>query len=191
MTESDEKLLQRYRELAREEPARAVDEAILAASRRAVARPSLARRWAPPLSIAAVLVLAFGVTLEMQREQPRIEYREGARPAPASKPQLAPTPAPPRAPSAEPAPNRQAPPPARGVEGGPRRGGGGGGGGGRRRGGGGAQAPVPALAPGRGGGGGGAARRRGGRHGTPRYGQGPGGARGGGLGEPASTRGVA
>src|SRR5260221_2447149 len=111
MTESDEKLLQRYRELAREEPARAVDEAILAASRRAVARPSLARRWAPPLSIAAVLVLAFGVTLEMQREQPGIEYREGARPAPASKPQLAPTPAPARAPSAEPAPNRQAPAP--------------------------------------------------------------------------------
>src|SRR5258708_22897715 len=117
MTESDEKLLQRYRELAREEPARAVDEAILAASRRAVARPSLARRWAPPLSIAAVLVLAFGVTLEMQREQPGIEYREGARPAPpaapapASKPQLAPTPAPARAPSAEPAPNRHAPAP--------------------------------------------------------------------------------
>jgi hypothetical protein len=94
MTDSDDKLLRRYRELPREEPPRALDDAILAASRRAVAsRPSsLARRWARPVSIAAVLVLAFGVTLEMQREQPGIEYKEAAPPAPAIAP--APEPAP-------------------------------------------------------------------------------------------------
>jgi hypothetical protein len=79
MTDSDDKLLRRYRSLSREEPPRALDEAILAASRRAVARPTLARRWAAPVSIAAVLVLAFGVTLEMQREQPGVEYKEPAR----------------------------------------------------------------------------------------------------------------
>ena len=94
MTDSDDKLLHRYRALPREEPPRALDDAILAASRRAVtARPSLSRRWAAPVSIAAVLVLAFGVTLEMQREEPGIEYQAPKRreapaaPAPLAKPQ--------------------------------------------------------------------------------------------------------
>src|ERR1700674_2822501 len=73
MTDHDDRLSRRYRELAREEPSAATDAAILAASRRALARPSFTRRWAVPASIAAVLVLAFGVTLEMQREQPGIE----------------------------------------------------------------------------------------------------------------------
>jgi hypothetical protein len=73
MTDSDDTLARRYRELAREEPRAALDEAILAASRRALARPSASRRWAAPVSIAAVLVLAFGITLEMQREEPGVE----------------------------------------------------------------------------------------------------------------------
>lgn len=73
MSEHDENLGHAYRALAKEEPPAALDAAILAAARRAVARPSLARRWAVPVSLAATLVLVVGVTLEMQREQPGIE----------------------------------------------------------------------------------------------------------------------
>jgi hypothetical protein len=62
---------QKYGELGAEEPPRALDEAILAASRHAV-RP-WSRRWAVPFSIAAVLVLSVTVTLRMQHEQPGIE----------------------------------------------------------------------------------------------------------------------
>ena len=62
----DPKLSQRYRELPREEPTRALDDAILAASRRAV-RP---RRWYVPLATAAVLALAVAVTLHVQRDRP-------------------------------------------------------------------------------------------------------------------------
>ena len=62
----DEKLSAGYRALGSEEPPRALDEAILAASRR--------RRlqWALPVSIAAVIVLAVGVTLRVQLEQPEV-----------------------------------------------------------------------------------------------------------------------
>jgi hypothetical protein len=67
----DEKVTLRYRELGSEEPPRALDEAIVAASRRSV-RP-WSRRWAVPLSLAAVLVLSVTVTLRMQQEQPGIE----------------------------------------------------------------------------------------------------------------------
>ncbi len=89
MTDSDDNLVRRYRELSREEPRAALDAAILAASRRAVAKPSWSRRWAAPVSIAAVLVLAFGVTLEMQREAPGIESAPPSRrqePTPAPSP---------------------------------------------------------------------------------------------------------
>src|SRR6185437_14266845 len=48
----------------------ALDARVLAAAHRAVARPSAARRWGVPVSLAALLVLAVGVTLEMQHEQP-------------------------------------------------------------------------------------------------------------------------
>jgi hypothetical protein len=88
MTDTDDKkLARRYRELSREEPRAALDAAILAASRRAVAQPSWSRRWAAPVSIAAVLVLAFGVTLQMQREVPGIESAPPSQrqePAPAA-----------------------------------------------------------------------------------------------------------
>src|SRR5476651_251516 len=85
MTDSDDTVARHYRELTREEPRTAIDTAILAASRRAVAKPSLSRRWAAPVSIAAVLVLAFGVTLEMQRETPGIESALPERAAPPAK----------------------------------------------------------------------------------------------------------
>lgn len=52
-----------YRALGREEPPAALDAAILAASRR---RHS---RWAVPVSVAAVVVLAVGVTLRVQLEE--------------------------------------------------------------------------------------------------------------------------
>jgi hypothetical protein len=69
MTEPDrdEKVTQTYRALGGEEPPRALDEAILAASRRSQ------HRWRVPLSIAAVLVLAVGVTLRMLPQRPDAE----------------------------------------------------------------------------------------------------------------------
>jgi hypothetical protein len=61
--ERDARVAERYRALGREQPAPELDAAILAASRR---RP---RRWAVPVSIAAVVVLAVGVTLRVQMEE--------------------------------------------------------------------------------------------------------------------------
>jgi len=58
----------RYRELAREEPPRRVDDAILAAARRAAA--PRARRWYLPLAAAAVLVLAVAVAIQVDRGEP-------------------------------------------------------------------------------------------------------------------------
>ena len=90
-TDRDDEVARRYRALAREEPPAQLDAAILAAGRRAVgARPGGVRRWGPPLSIAAVLVLATGVVLRMQSEQPGIET---SAPATIAPPQPAPVPA--------------------------------------------------------------------------------------------------
>lgn len=102
MNESDDKLLRRYRELSRDEPPPAIDAAILAASRRAVASRPWSKRLAGPVSIAAVLVLAVGVTLNMQREQPGVEVA-------APEPKYTVTPS--AAPEATP-PEPQAAPPA-------------------------------------------------------------------------------
>lgn len=65
----DSPLSRRYREASGEEPGRAMDEAILAASRRAVqSRPALIpRSWFRPLSIAAIVVLSATVVITMQR----------------------------------------------------------------------------------------------------------------------------
>ena len=89
----DPKLSQRYSELPREEPPRALDDAILAASRRAM-RP---RRWYVPLATAAVLALAVAVTLHVQHDRPSEEVDAVApsmkvqeTPAPAPKPEAPP-----------------------------------------------------------------------------------------------------
>ena len=101
MTDSDDKLARRYRELPREEPPAAIDETILAASRRAVAsRPR--SNWMVPTSIAAVLVLGIGVSLRMQMEEPGVETS-----VPSSSSSEYPTPA------AEPPPQEEARPEAK------------------------------------------------------------------------------
>jgi len=76
--ERDAKLDAAYRALGAEEPPRALDEAILGAARRSV--QPWTRRWAVPLSLAAVVVLSVVVTLRIQHEQPGIE-----QPAPVRK----------------------------------------------------------------------------------------------------------
>jgi hypothetical protein len=76
----DEALARRYRAMAREEPPAALDAAIVAASRRALARPRTSR-WAVPVSLAAVLMLAVGVSLEMQRNEPGVETAPAPRAA--------------------------------------------------------------------------------------------------------------
>jgi len=75
-------VLRAYSRLAREEPPRAVDAAVLAAGREAV-RPARqgVRRWWIPASVAATAVLALSVVLEISREDAREETRDLDRPA--------------------------------------------------------------------------------------------------------------
>jgi hypothetical protein len=91
----EREISERYRELAREEPPRHVDEAILAAARRAGA--PRARRWYIPLAAAAAaLVLAVAVAIQVDRgepdsqalvlapsEQKQESFRQDPTPAPA------------------------------------------------------------------------------------------------------------
>src|SRR5260221_14047285 len=76
----DPKISERYRELPREEPPRALDDAILAASRRAVrarpaplVAPSGRRRWYVPVAAAAVIPPAVAVTVHIQHDRPSEE----------------------------------------------------------------------------------------------------------------------
>jgi len=95
----DPKLSQRYRELPREEPPRALDDAILAASRRAVQR----RRWYVPLAAAAVITFAVAVTLHVQHDRPGEEIDAVS---PAMQVQKAPQPEAPKAEAPRRAPER-------------------------------------------------------------------------------------
>ena len=120
MAENDpeDEIRRRYRELAREEPPRALDDAILAAARRELetrpaplVAPTGRRRWTVPVAAAAVIVLSAVLTLHVQREQPDAELS-------------APPPAPPVARKDEPAaaadraevPREQPPAPASKAE---------------------------------------------------------------------------
>ena len=68
----DARVSARYRELAREEPSARLDAEILGAARARAARPG-ARRWAVPVSLAAVLVLSVLVTTRIHEEAPELE----------------------------------------------------------------------------------------------------------------------
>jgi hypothetical protein len=99
MTTDDDKVSRRYRELARDEPPRHVDEAILAASRRAAdARPAPLvapperRRWYFPLAAAAVIVLAVAVTVHVERQQRDVEIAEAPVSVPPAAREEKPTP---------------------------------------------------------------------------------------------------
>jgi hypothetical protein len=92
-----------YRDLGREEPPPALDEAILAAARRDIARRP---RWLYPVAAAAAIgVLAVAVSVHVERERPEeiVAMKETA-PVPATKPQE-----PPPAPEAPRAERRAAP----------------------------------------------------------------------------------
>jgi hypothetical protein len=78
--ERDPQVSKRYRELGAEEPPRALDERILAASRQGLRK----RSWYGPVAIAAVLTLAVAVTVQVEREKPD-EFAAQA-PAPAQAP---------------------------------------------------------------------------------------------------------
>lgn len=84
MTERDPKVSARYRELPREDPPRHVDDAILAAARRAMGRKS--RRPYYAVALAAVLILAVAITVQLERRQdgePASAPDAPASPAPA------------------------------------------------------------------------------------------------------------
>jgi len=101
MTEHDDKLSRRYRELAREEPSASVDATILARARRRA--PGHRRSWFVPVSIAAVLMLGVGVTLRMQMEEPGIETSAPKREFPVRVPESAPAAAAPTVDAVKPA----------------------------------------------------------------------------------------
>jgi negative regulator of sigma E activity len=97
MTDDDD-ISRRYRELAREEPPRHLDDAILAAARRAVHTrpaplvvPSGRQRWYFPVAAAAIIVLAVAVTVHMEREQPAEELVSTPSAPAAAAPAVAPS----------------------------------------------------------------------------------------------------
>ena len=83
----DKDLSRLYRDAARPEPPQALDDAILAAARRATgARPQSlrrARRWSVPFALAATVVLSVSVTTLIYEER---QPGDVSLPAPAAKP---------------------------------------------------------------------------------------------------------
>jgi hypothetical protein len=65
--ERDQEVSRSYRELGAAEPSRELDERILAASRRSIVRR---RRWYGPVAVAAALMLAVAVTVQVERKTP-------------------------------------------------------------------------------------------------------------------------
>ncbi len=108
----DHQLSRIYREGAWPEPKRQIDEAILAASRRAARarrEASLVWRWAPRFALAATVVLTSTLVLRVYQEQPETvspPARE-VRPAPRVRQPVAPVPE--AKPESAPAPKEQAP----------------------------------------------------------------------------------
>jgi hypothetical protein len=88
--ERDGKLTALYRAAGEDVPPAALDDAILAAARRAAgARPRTAgyafgHAWRVPLSIAAVVVLSVSLVTVMREEAPELTEPPGAVPAPAT-----------------------------------------------------------------------------------------------------------
>ena len=85
--DQDPKLSRHYRSLEPLEPSRALDQAILAAARRAadtphapLVAPAGRHRWYYGLAAAAVLMFAVGLTLHIERE--RSDAEAGAEPPP-------------------------------------------------------------------------------------------------------------
>ena len=110
-------LSRRYREAASEQPSRELDDAILAAARRAVhagpraadtmraraARRNWASRLGAPLAAAAVVVLAVALTVLLEREPEVMDFGNSSRQRPAA---TVPAPAKPTAPAESPAPKQ-------------------------------------------------------------------------------------
>src|SRR3954471_24267493 len=129
--ERDPQVSKAYRDLGAEEPPRALDDKILAASRRAAESrpaplvvPAGRRRWYFPLAAAAVITLAVAVTLQMERQRPTDDVVASApvqqrkeqvpsapatveEPKPAQRPARAPRGFPREPPPAAPAPSPQ------------------------------------------------------------------------------------
>ena len=68
----DNALSRIYREGSWPEPSRQIDQAILAASRRAAREQSFVRRWAPSFAVAATVVLISTLVLKVYQEQPEV-----------------------------------------------------------------------------------------------------------------------
>jgi hypothetical protein len=92
----DPDISRKYRELGAEEPPRALDDAILAASRRAMPGKMRARpaplvaptgrsRWYFPVAAAAVITLAVAVTVQVERQKPDDELVVASAPPQAQK----------------------------------------------------------------------------------------------------------